>query len=354
MARRWLYPLKGELSAWSTECNSGTPSWVSQLTKSLAREFASPANQVVFVTAAGESHGCVSGWADTPFMSKKIDENTRFRLASVSKAVSFIGLVHHDKKWLDRRLVDVLGLQGPFSDPRVKDIRIRNLLDHSAGFDRKFTEDAMVIRDRQPWCPYIPSKLTSVRLDFAPGARFAYANIGHCLAGSAFEGYFGMTVWEVLENDLHLFSYGVNYLEKVDSPVRFNFMNEGFYDENFVRYFDWHALRGSMGLTGNARGLAQFIWNNRSDLRFARQLHIQADPRCEAGLAEGCYDGFLERRNLKDGAVIWNQKGYLYGMSSMLVADEKDNILVWLGSGSSIDGGGAYDLVQDSFARASK
>lgn len=350
MVRRWIYPIKGELGAWSTKCTSGAPSWISRATGSLAKEFASPANQIVFIAASGEMHGCVNGWIGTPVLSERVDMHTRFRLASLSKAVSFVGMVQSDKQWLNAKLVDSLGLRGPFVDPRLADVRIRHLLDHSAGFDRKRSEDAMVVRGKKPWCPYSPKVLADTRLDFEPGTRFAYTNIGHCLAASGFEHRFGKSLWRTLEDELSLFSYGLNYLEVVDSPVQFNFMNEGFYDEHFVEYFDWYALRGSMGLTGNALGLARFLRNNREQLEFARQMHSKTRG-CEETKPEGCYDGFLERRRLSDDRLMWNQKGYLYGMSSMFVMDELGNMLVWLGSGME-PGGQAYEFVQDSLAEA--
>ncbi len=210
----------------------------------------------------------------------------------------------------------------------------------------------MVIRDKRPWCPYSPLSLTHARLDFEPGTRFAYANVGYCLAALAFEHRVGKSLWSTLEDDLKLFSYDLNYLEAVDSPVQFNFMNEGFYDKNFVQYFDWHALRGSMGMTGNALGLARFLRDNRRQLEFARQMHSET-ARCEETLSEGCYNGFLERRRLADGRLFWNQKGYLYGMSAIFVMDENGNMIIWLGSGMA-PGGKAYELVQDSLAGVSR
>lgn len=325
------------------------------LARDLARKFDSPANQLVLVNPLGQIYGCVNGWVGVPLVSKSVSPETTFRFASLSKIVSFAGLVreeaHGGTKWLDMPVTQVIGIFPPFADTRLKDLRIRQLLNHTGGFDRHRTTDSMVVRNSKPWCPYSMEKLPTTRLDFAPGSRYAYANIGYCLAAVAFEKRFGKSLWTSLEQDVKLSNYGIGYLEDVDSPVSYNFMHNGFYSEDFVEYFDWHALRGPMGMVGNAHGLARFIQDNREVIAYSIGMHRNDPATCDDKKAEGCYDGFLERRRLSNGDLIWNQKGYLYGMSSIFLTDASGNMLIWLGSGDVPERGKVYDFVQDSFDR---
>lgn len=336
--RRWLYPAKGQLVAVTTQCDALAPTWLRQTAKTLAKHFDSPANQLVFVDAAGQMAACVNGWQNAPFFSPRVSHDTPLRLASLSKIVSFMGLVYKNPNtygsWLDEKLVNVLGMQGSLADARVRDIRIRHLLNHTAGFDRLRSVDPMTELGKEPWCPAHVHQLAQTRLDFAPGTRYAYANLGYCLAAVAYEKRFGRSVWNVLERDMRLASYGLGYLEQRDTPVRYNFMHQEFFDEGYTRYFDWHAVRAPMGMTGSAKGLARFIHQYRDLLAVARSLHGMDDAPCDETQNESCFDGFLERRTV-NGKTVWRQRGYLYGMTASFMTDDAGNFVVWLGAGES-------------------
>jgi len=335
MVRRWLYPVTGQLAAWSTRCDASAPPWMKDAAGGLAKRFASPTNQLVLVDAAGQRSGCVNGWWGLPFFSPRTTADTRFRLASLSKIVSFMGLVQPQvtggTPWLDDALVDDLKLPGPYKDPRVAQIRIRHLLNHSAGFDRMRTADPMVIDRKTPWCPGDVALLARTPLQFDPGSRYAYANLGYCLAAAAYERRFGSSLWDGLERDLHLSRHGIDYLYRADAAVAYNFMHHEVRGPDFTENFDWRALRGSMGMTGNAQGLADLVTAHRPLLDYARAMHEPA-VRCNESVPESCQDGFLERRRVGD-ALVWVQRGYLYGMSALFLTDAAGNFLVWLGAG---------------------
>ncbi|RMX09367.1 class A beta-lactamase-related serine hydrolase [Allofranklinella schreckenbergeri] len=337
--RRWIYPITGNLSAWSTQCDATAPQWLRATIRDLAKKYGSPASQLVFADASGQISACVNGWEGTPLLSSKITHDTPLRLASLSKMVSFIGLMQHTdttahQQWLSTPLVEVLGIGHTLQDPRIRDIQIRHLLNHSAGFDRLKTTDPMTVRDEKPWCPQHLEKISLIRLDFAPGSRFAYGNLGYCLAAAAYEAQFRHSLWEVLERHLKMPSYGLDYLERKDTSVHYNFMHQEFYGPDYTRHFDWQALRAPMGLVGNARGLARFLLDNMETVEVSRSMR---DDRiaCEESKVESCFDGFLERRRLKNGKQLWRQNGYLFGMTAAFIIDEKNNFLVWLGTGES-------------------
>jgi D-alanyl-D-alanine carboxypeptidase len=351
MVRRWVYPYTSRLAVWSTQCDPRAPRWQQALIRELSTGYDSPANQLVFVKASGQATGCFNGWTGTPVLSERVGAGTRLRLASLSKIITFAGLArawHDQGGWLERPLISGLSA-AEFKDPRVLEIRLHHLIGHSAGFDRMKTPDPMVIRDQKPWCPGGLEELKKISLDFAPGTRNVYSNLGFCLAAEMYRAQFGREFSDSVFQEMRLADYGLNYLDTEDSPVSFNFMNQEFYDAGFVRYFDWHALRTSMGVTGNAAGLSRFIAENRGLIGLSQSM--KSEPlSCNEGAAESCYNGFLERRKI-DGVTLWNQKGYLYGMSGIFVIDEQGNFMVWLGAGDTGRPGAVYEHVLKVFAR---
>lgn len=355
MVRRRIYPLTGHLAAWSTRCDESPP-WLKNAASALATDYASPTNQLIFVSAAGRQSECVNGWLDTPLLSPRTTSETRFRFASLSKVVAFLGLTQPEvatsNRWLDETLVQVLELRPPYRDARIEEIRIRHLLNHSAGFDRMRAKDPMVVDNKTPWCPGDVSQLAHTPLQFPPGTRYAYANLGYCLAAVAYEQRFGRSLWDALEQDMHLSRYGVDYLYRSDSPVAYNFMNEPVRGPEFVDDFDWRALKAPMGMTGHAAGLARFISAHRGALALARDMH-DSKVACNEQVAESCYDGFMERRRL-GGVQVWLQRGYLYGMSSLFLMDAQGNFIVWLGAGSMNPLTRATDFLGQSLIEGTK
>jgi len=140
-----------------------------------------------------------------------VETTSLFRLASLSKtvtAVSMLQLVQEGRLKLDDKVVPILGDQGPrpdrITDARVHDITVRHLLQHSGGFNRARSGDVMFLpgaaeaakRQRGPLPPDCPTILRDTlerRLDFAPGERFAYSNVGYCILGRIVERVTGAT-----------------------------------------------------------------------------------------------------------------------------------------------------------------
>jgi N-acyl-D-amino-acid deacylase len=134
-----------------------------------------------------------------------VEPTSLFRLASLSKtvtAVAVLQLVQDGRLALDDKVVRILGDTGPragrITDPRVNDITVRHLLQHSAGFDRDRSGDVVFLpgaadaAKRQggplpPDCATILRDSLERKLDFRPGERFAYSNIGYCILGRVVE-----------------------------------------------------------------------------------------------------------------------------------------------------------------------
>jgi N-acyl-D-amino-acid deacylase len=125
-------------------------------------------------------------------------------MGSINKtvtAVATLKLVEAKKLALDDRALPILAkaslVPAQLGDPRAGSITIRQLLDHSAGFDREVSGDPFFqprlfeVARRQRvapvTCEAIIKDSLERRLDFSPGERFAYSNLGYCMLGKIIE-----------------------------------------------------------------------------------------------------------------------------------------------------------------------
>jgi N-acyl-D-amino-acid deacylase len=127
-----------------------------------------------------------------------------FRIASVSKpftATAVLQLVEKNKIQLTDHLLQHVPFQphletGAKPDPRWQKITIRQLLHHTGGWDRDQSYDPIGI----PWkiakamhkqVPVTPIEIVHYMmgqpLDFEPGARFAYSNLGYLVLSRLIE-----------------------------------------------------------------------------------------------------------------------------------------------------------------------
>jgi N-acyl-D-amino-acid deacylase len=126
-----------------------------------------------------------------------------FRIASLSKpvtAVAVLKLFEEGLLSLDAKafgiLSDLQPPEGATVDPRLQDITIRDLLQHSGGWDREASFDPM-FKSREiaaaMGVPTPPDAETIIRymmgqpLDFTPGTKYAYSNFGYCILGRVVE-----------------------------------------------------------------------------------------------------------------------------------------------------------------------
>lgn len=143
------------------------------------------------------------GWADRDAKIPARAESL-FRIASVSKpltAVAVLKLVEAGQMDLEARAFDLVRLEpilipGRAPDERLKRITLRQLLQHTGGWDRNKSFDPMfrcaAIADAAGE-PGPPGPETIIRymlgrpLEFDPGTRYAYSNFGYCVLGRVIE-----------------------------------------------------------------------------------------------------------------------------------------------------------------------
>jgi N-acyl-D-amino-acid deacylase len=119
-----------------------------------------------------------------------VQPQSRFRLCSMSKpltATAVMLLIEEGKLSLDDQITSLLQDLGPqkIRDPRVNQITVRNLLEHRGGFDYYKSSDPMFLN--KPPCPGDLQSFLAQRLDFTPGEKFVYSNIGYCILGRIIE-----------------------------------------------------------------------------------------------------------------------------------------------------------------------
>ncbi len=143
------------------------------------------------------------GTAD-PATGEPVQPTSRFRIASLSKSVTSAAAMRLvDQSLLDldapafALLPDLPPLAGQTEDPRLASVTVRDLLQHSGGWDRDATGYDPMFDTRAiataagvagpPGCETIIRYMRGRPLDFAPGARYAYSNFGYCVLGRVME-----------------------------------------------------------------------------------------------------------------------------------------------------------------------
>jgi N-acyl-D-amino-acid deacylase len=133
-----------------------------------------------------------------------VTPRTLFRIASVSKpltAAAILVLAEEGKLSLDAKMLDVLKVdiflpEGTKVDPRLKDITLRHLLQHTGGWDRNKSGDVMfesqkIAKKLGIACPPGPRdvirEVLARPLDTDPGTNYAYSNFGYCVLGRLVE-----------------------------------------------------------------------------------------------------------------------------------------------------------------------
>ncbi len=156
------------------------------------------------------------GWAD-PDGQVNVLPTSLFRIASISKpitAVAILMLIERGKLKLDDKAFDRIAVQpspGRDRDPRLKDITVRHLLEHTAGFDRAKSFDPMfrpvqIAKELDVTPPAQPEHVIRYMLgqplDFDPGSRYAYSNYGYCVLGRIIEKVSGQRYETFVRNEV--------------------------------------------------------------------------------------------------------------------------------------------------------
>jgi N-acyl-D-amino-acid deacylase len=147
------------------------------------------------------------GFADVE-KKEAVAPTSLFRIASVSKPITAAAVLHLAEKGrlgLDDRALDHVKYKphlgpGAKPDPRWKDVTVLQLLRHTGGWDRDNSFDpigipleiANALGIKPPVRPeHIVRYMMGQPLDFDPGKRYAYSNLGYLLLGRVIEAVSG-------------------------------------------------------------------------------------------------------------------------------------------------------------------
>jgi len=181
-----------------------------QSVRNLMKQYGIPGGAVAVVRDGKLFYARGFGYADVENKTP-VKPDALFRLASVSKTLTsaaIMKLVDEGKLAFDDRvapiIADLMPAPGATVDPRWDHITIRNLLNHTGGWDREKPNGGFDPIDRS-WiaadavgAPRPASSETLVRymkgmpIDFNPGDKFAYSNFGYIILGRVIERLSGM------------------------------------------------------------------------------------------------------------------------------------------------------------------
>ena len=155
------------------------------------------------------------GYADIE-NREQVQPDSLFRIASLSKpitAVAVLKLVEDGHLNLDDRVFDILDQfeppGGTIADPRIREVTVRQLLQHSGGWDRERSFDPMfrlgqIERElgvaKPVSCADVIRFMLIRPLDFDPGTDYRYSNFGYCILGRVIEAKTGHSYEAYVKN----------------------------------------------------------------------------------------------------------------------------------------------------------
>lgn len=271
-----------------------------------------------------------------------------FRIASVSKpftAVAILKLVENGQLGLADKVFGPAGIlndaaYGEIGDPRTLNITVRHLLHHTAGWDRDLGGDPLFMPHHVAATMGVeppPDSVTIIRyklrdmLNFAPGTRFAYSNVGYCILGRVLEKITGQGYEEAVRtlvldplrtcgmrlggNLLADRARGeVMYYDFPDAPLRPSFCADGTSVPAPYGFCDLEAMDASSGWIASATDLVRLLvavdrFPTRPDiLTSATLLQMLSTPAVNPSYAMGwSFDSF---------GYTWGHAGSLPGAAT--------------------------------------
>lgn len=338
---RLIYPVEAHLSS-KSNCSSESPQWMELLLNYSLNERFSLRNQIAYIDTTGTLFHCEGGWSGKLFNSPLVSASHRYRYASITKLITadaVLQLIESGRLNLDTRLLNFFPEITSLADPRVADITISHLLNHTSGFNRLTPSgDPMFNYTGKPWCPYKMSQLSKINLAAAPGEKQIYSNLGYCLLGVIVEKVSGTTYRDYVQESYNLNKYNIKFIDGfyLDDEVKYDFRNDDQHTDQYYKKYDFFALSSSAGLSGSAVSLAQLM----NAVLSRSGLSLLSDPsfsRCNTKIPGKCY-GYAFFHFQKDESLkLFIHEGYLPGSAATVIVDNYGGILVLLNAGRPQD-----------------
>ncbi len=188
------------------------------------------------------------GFSNTSTLDS-VQPNSIFRVASISKTVTGVAVMKLYEQGLINLDAKVFGASGILNDaiyqnildPQVNNITVRNLLQHSGGWNSAVSGDPMfdayniatVMGTTPPANPSVVVQyiLSHKMLDFAPNTQYQYSNFGFCVLGLVIEKITGQSYDAYVKYNV-LSAAGIT-----DMELAFNLQSNKLPNE--VNYYDY-------------------------------------------------------------------------------------------------------------------
>lgn len=322
-------------------CSDSAPDWMPQLLQHIIHDDDILSNQLMYIDQQGNKYHCISG--SPAFGAKRIQHNTRFKYASLTKVFThhaILDLAKQKKINLEENFIQYFPELSNFKDPRIQKIKVIDLLQHRSGFDHKKNQDPFFDLYQSSWCPYNIQYLKDIVLDFNPDARYSYDNRNSCLLGVLIERVTGDPFREFLIRHYSLNEYKIKFSngKSFSDEVDYDYSNSYFLNEKFIQKMDFYALSAVGGLTGSAENLAILVKNmlNNSVLDIF-SISEYAAKQCRLNDFETC-NGVVFRSYQKSQHLpkMYYRVGSLGPATSLLAVTDQKEVIVWVGNGLNI------------------
>ena len=275
-----------------------------------------------------------------------------FRIASVSKlitAVAVMKLYEDGKLGLDDKVFGEQGILNDsvflqYKDKRYEDITIRQLLNHTAGWS-KYASDPMfstlyIARKMNIEGPVEIDEVLqfalSRRLNYKPGTRYSYSNLGYGILGEIIAKKSGMTYQDYVV---------MNILKPLD--IHDMHIGRSLYSDKFPNEVRYHSAVGAMttySFDGSGEQVPIYYGGNNMELLGPAGGWVASAPELIKFLT--AVDGFSEQPDIlrpltilqmsnpdaagsglfgwrgSDNYGTWWRTGYLTGSSALMVRQQ--------------------------------
>ncbi|PUA28973.1 MAG: hypothetical protein B0W54_11285 [Cellvibrio sp. 79] len=337
---RWFQPIEAKLVLISAKKCSAGSEWLGLFVDHAVTNQGAYSAQVAFLSGNNMSHHCEIGYKKE-LLGEQINPSSRYRYASTSKLITasaILKLVALGKIKLEDKLVSFFPELAEFSDARISQITIAQLLNHSAGFNRTLNGDPMFLRSNKPWCPKNLKELQTLRLAFSPGEEQIYSNMGYCLLGEVIHRVTGESYRNYIEKKYSLARRDIKFVNNYyyDDEVKYDYRYEESYSDSYLTLFDFDAVSAAAGLSGSATALAELLWDIQHGDVASPFEWVAHHDKCNVRKVDECLSlGVRHYQPENDDIILHYHEGYLPGSASFAVVDSFGGVTVLLKSGAN-------------------
>ncbi|MBD3655337.1 serine hydrolase domain-containing protein [Marinobacter sp.] len=327
---RFLYPAEAVVSHLGAECSYGSPDWLIDAAKAGIWSLKALSTQVAFVDEYGVLSHCESGWERSIF-GKPVHADSKFRYGSLTKPVTSAAILSLEtisdfdlstdvsKYFLDANHEEDVDASEFAS--------LDEVLRHVSGIQG----EVFTIKEK-PWCPYSMGERENYAFKKESKSKIKYSNLGFCILGAVVAREIGGDYRASVSKLFNLEERGISFLNGWDAPdfVTRDFRYNDFYGISVPARFDYYAISSTAGMAGSASSYARLIKDLLSE--GYRDFVTEKVEGCDSREIRKCYGRAFYVYQTASGEVVNVKEGYLPGSSGVVIINDRNEVLVWLGN----------------------